>query len=428
VLALIVVTGCTAADRDDVQRERLFELGGYMHPEEFEATTLRRVDPETFLPAGRPLRLGDSITTRVVSPDRSTIAFGGVNFGEIIFVDPETLQRRVLRVTRERFRTLFVLSWPRRDKLIAASCRGTGKYGCFEERLWILDPTGHRPPRSLRLPSLPDVGYDPATRRTFGLVAGFKGRIRSSWLLVVEPDGAVRRIALPPLEGGVDARRPLGSHYVHPSLALDSRRRIAVVVGPYAPVAEIDLRTLRVRYHRVRGLDPTDRDIARERTREWTGTHNPNSSSTRRASVVRPGLVLVEVAESRLVARLRVRELGRRVLLDADTWRARPPQGMLERAQRAGPVWLANTRPATRKEFPPFRLVAYDDRARVVYRIDGRRDRLFTWRVGAGLLYAGRLDGSVTHVFDLSTGKLLGKVPPREFDFNVEPAAFRLIA
>lgn len=397
----------------------MFEPGEYQHREEFTASTLRRVDPATLLPVGKELRLGDSVTSRAASPDGSTLAFGGLNYGKLIYVDPSTMRRRSVRVTKERLRTVIAYSWPRRDVLVAGSCLNGGKWGCFENRLWIVDPTGRRPRRSLRLPAAPHVSYHPGTGRTFVLVSSFRGGIRPARMLVVEPDGRIRRLVLQAIVGGRDARRPFGAHYVGPSLALDRREGLAVIVGPDVPVAAVDVRTLRVRYHVVPGLDVPEAAIARDRPREWTGTHNPHSESARDAYAVRPGLLRVVMRETRLGPGYRVREQTRSVGLDLARWRLRP----LRSAEPAGPVWLANTRPADRREYPPFRLVAYDERGHVVYRIDGRRRRLYTWRSGAGLLYAGRMDGAMTHVFELATGKLIRKIPPRYISW--ETAVFR---
>jgi hypothetical protein len=198
-----------------------------------------------------------------------------------------------------------------------------------------------------------------------------------------------------------------------------------VVVGPRSPVAELDLRTLRLRYRRVRGLDPSEAEITRVGPREWTGTHNPHSTSARDASVLRPGLIRVHVRESRLVERWAVSEFGRSVVLDTHRWQVRRLRPT-ESADRVGDLMLVNSRPQG-KAFPPFRLEAYDRAGKMRYRIDGAPRRLFTWDLGAGLLYAGRTDGTMTHVFDASNGKLLRRIPPREFDFQFEQPVFRWI-
>ena len=122
----------------------------------------------------------------------------------------------------------------------------------------------------------------------------------------------------------------------------------------------------------------------------------------------------------------RVRELSRSVVLDSAAWRVRTPPGSTRGwLAPSGDVMLVNARPGSHKAFPPFRLLAYDRDGSVRYRLDGRRDRLFTWLVGDGLLYAGTRSGEMTHIFELGTGKLLRKVPPRELAFDLQPAAFR---
>lgn len=428
LVAVALVSGCSLGDEGDARRERIFELTTYLHADYFEASALRAVDPKTLLPTGRPLLLGDAVTSRVVSPDGRTFAFGGNNYGEIVLVDPATLKRRTVALTKARDRAVFVISWPRRNLLVAESCAYAGKSGCFEHRVWLLDPTSPRRRRALRLPGFAGSAYDPRTGRTVALISGFEGGIRASWLLVVDPDGRPRRIGLGRIHGGVDARRRGGAHYARPSLAFDSRRGIAVVVGPRSQVAELDLRTLRVRYHRVSGLDPAEADIARDRPRAWTGTHNPYSESAREAVALEPGLVRVSIRESRLVGDGRaVRELARTVVLDTRRWRVRDVRPT-EAGDRVGGLTLVNTRPQRDKVFAPFRLEAYDQQGRRRYQLDGGRRRLFTWQLGAGLLYAGTTSGSMTHVFDVSTGRLLRRIPPRELDFNFERAAFRWTA
>jgi hypothetical protein len=426
VVVVAALAGCSFGSEDDSRQERIFELATYSHAQYFTATALRAVDPKTLLPAGRPLQLGDSVTSRLLSPDRRALAFGGHNFGEIIFVDPATMRRRAVPLTKSPDRVVVLLSWPRRNLLIAESCRNAGKLGCFDERLWLVDPMSPRRRRSIPVPGISDSAYDPRTGMTIALIAGYRGGIRASRLLVADRHGRVRRIGLPPVPGGVDARRRAEAHYVRPSLALDSRRGLAVVVGPRSPVAEVDLRTLRVRYRRVPGLDPTEAAIARDRPREWTGTQNPHSESAREASLLESGRMLVHIGESRLANRYAVRELARTVVLDTRRWRVRELRP-LEAGTRVGDLTLVNTRPQD-KAFPPFRLAAYDRQGKLRYRLDGAPRRLFTWQLGAGLLYAGDTGGSMTHVFDVATGKLVRRIPPRELDFEVEPAAIRWTA
>lgn len=402
--AIVILAGCSGGGGGETTEEQIFELGEHLTEAGPVGNSLRRIDPTTMLPT-RALALGDFVNSRALSPDGRTMAFGAANDGRIVFVDLATMARRSVRITKAQYRSVWVLSWPTRRTLVAASCHDAGKFGCFETRLWRLDPTNPRERRSTALPAVPQATYDAGTKRTFLLV-------RARRVLVVEPDGRLRSVALGHAATG---------------LAVDTGRGEVIAVGPRVPVAAIDVRTLSVSYHRVRGLDPTDREIRRVEPREWTGTVSPHETSYRGIESFGGGRFLVQIHESRLTrGDGAVHELGRRAWLDTRRWQARPAPNAAWLEPEAGLV-IVHDRRRRNRSLEPSRLVAHEPDGDVRYRLDGRRDGLREWVVAAGLIYGGVSDGagSKTRVFDVATGRLLAKIPPRTLAWDNEPPAFR---
>lgn len=408
VLAVVALTGCSLGGGAEGTQDRLFELapqepGGEL---DFYGTSVRQIDPQTFLPVGRAVPLGDSATSVVVSPDRSTLAFGGTNFNEVVLFDTSSMRSRMLRLRRSGSHYVEVLSWPRPETLIAASCLPAGRSGCAAARLWILDPARPKSRRSLPLKHHPTADFDPRTGRTFLVVPGLRR------LLVGEPDGRLRSVPL--------RIRPA-------NFALDGRLGKGIAVAPRAPLAEIDLRTLTVHYRRVEGLDPSESEVDRASLEERRGTAAPENSSGRELWSLGRGRFVVLVREERPRGRFAARYLVRSLLLDTSDWRVtRSTVGFP--GHDPGGLLLRNVRPEDRsaRRARPFLLEARDGDGRLRYRLDGADRHLFTWRAGAGLLYAGRLDGNMTHVFDLASGKHLARIPPREIDYEPVPAILRL--
>jgi hypothetical protein len=93
-----------------------------------------------------------------------------------------------------------------------------------------------------------------AYRGGFVLVVGPKFAIGPSRLLVVAPDGHVRTVRLDQIRSGWQ-RSGSGAHFVahqwNAGLAVDPASRRAFVVQAGAPVAEIDLHRMSVRYHEL---------------------------------------------------------------------------------------------------------------------------------------------------------------------------------
>lgn len=408
LLAVVALTGCSLGSGAERTEDQLFELA----PQEpgagldFYGTSVRQVDPQTFLPVGRAVPLGDSATSVVVSPDRSTLAFGGNNFHEVVLFETSSMRSRMLRLRKSGSRYVEVFSWPRPETLIAGSCLPTGHSGCYSARLWILDPARPKSRQSFPLKHHPTADFDPRTGRTFLVVPGLRR------LVVAERDGRLRSLPL--------RIRPA-------TFALDGGLGKGIAVAPRAPLAEIDLRTLTVRYRRVEGLDPSEAEVARAPLQEHRGTAEPENSSGRDLWSLGRGRFVVVVREERARGRFAARYLVRSLVLDARRWHVtRSAVGFP--GHEPGGLLLRNVRAEDRsaRRARPFLLEARDGEGRLRYRLDGAGRRLFTWRAGAGLLYAGRLDGHMTHVFDLASGKHLARIPPREIDYEPVPAILRL--
>jgi hypothetical protein len=296
------------------------------------------------------------------------------------------------------------VAWPRPDLLVALGCLDAGKYGCIRNRLFLVDPTRLRRRASLDLDG-PSVGaYDGGSGRSVVLVTRPVQGLRPARLVVVERDGRVREVDLDRIVVGVDQRPRLGPDFRSAGLALDRGR--AIVAGARSPVAEVSLPTLRVRYHRVAGLDARPRLGA---ARAWTGTVAPQTLHERSLARVWPSVLAVTGGASTLERRGRgivVRYAEPRIrLLDTRTWSTRELPRAAE-GRRVGRLFVVSR---------PSGLVAYERSGAVRYRI---RLRSFTWSAFGDRIYVGGIDGRKTRVLDGRTGRLLRRVRPTE----VEPA------
>jgi hypothetical protein len=296
------------------------------------------------------------------------------------------------------------VAWPRPDLLVALGCLDAGKYGCIRNRLFLFDPTRLRGRASLDLEGPSVAGYDRGSGRSVVLVTRPIQGLRPARLVVVERDGHVREVDLDRIVVGVDHRPPLGPDFRSAGLALDRGR--AIVAGSRGPVAEVSLRTLRVRYHRVAALDAPPRLGP---ARAWTGTVAPQTLHERSLVRVWPGVLALTDAASTLTGRgrgvfVQYAEPGIR-LLDIRTWSTRE-LAHAQQGRRVGRLFVVSRPPG---------LVAYERSGAVRYRI---RLRSFTWSAFGDRIYVGGIDGTKTRVLDGRTGRLLRRVHRTE----VEPA------
>jgi hypothetical protein len=214
---------------------------------------LVRVDPVTLRPLpGRPVTPAGHNFGWSFSPDRSRLALGSdTPRAELRLVDLKRM--RVLGdVKLARTGSVFATAWAGGRRLLAVvvtpGCCGLGNTivtGVDTARLRVL--------WRRRLGGSLQAGE--RFRRSLVLVLGPPGRrIGGSRLVIVNADGRVSSAPLRDIRSGLGGSSGQGqdrfvSTIWNPGLAVDPSGARAFVVQEGAPVAEVDLRTRRVRYH-----------------------------------------------------------------------------------------------------------------------------------------------------------------------------------
>jgi hypothetical protein len=205
---------------------------------------------------GRRLSLGRHGAVWGVAPDGSLAVFGDGgdrDDGSVLVVDPRRLRRvGTVRLGRS-WQSPFAASWLGRSRVLLA---GVGVTGGPEGDLAtavvsVVDLAAGRVVARRRIVGEPLA----AGRLPDGLVLllGGAGSVGPARLVVVDGDGGVRTVRLPAIAAGFlvpqDRGPAVGAVRWQPGLAVDPAGRRAFVVGREAPVAEVDLRGLRVRWH-----------------------------------------------------------------------------------------------------------------------------------------------------------------------------------
>jgi hypothetical protein len=235
-------------------------------------------------------------------------------------------------------------------------------------------------------------------------------RVSPARLLIAEPTGVVHDIELTRILVGATKKRRL-PHSRGATLFVEGGR--AIVIGSRGLVAEVSLKSHRVRYHRLADLAVDAATLRHAPSRRWMGTMNPNSSEVVYLRKAWPGTVLVWSTASRLGNRgetVRTATVGR--LLDIRDWSTRT--FAYQSVEPAGAV-LIGAKPAEPYRGPTT-LLAYERSGAIRYRL--RFPAPVTYSTFGNRLYVGRIDGLKTTVYDARTGRLLHRVPPTE----VEPA------
>jgi hypothetical protein len=415
--ALVAVAlGCAEhGQRAQTRGTNVFELANYPFERrgyEGLGSSIREIDPNTLAPrTRRGLRLGGYTERWVFSPDRREAAFG-LEFGELVIVDLPKMELRARLRLGSPDVIVRPIGWPRPDLLFALVCRDAGKYGCFDNRLLLIDPKGPRQYASFELNGVANGAFDQRTRQSVVFVA--PERLHPARLLIAEQTGAIHEVQLTKLLVGQTAGRFPHERYAW--FGLDRGR--ARVIGTRGVVAEVSLQSRRVRYHRVAGLAVSRKALQRARAEPWTGTMNPFSDENVDATKAWPGILLVASSESELGNRGRtVRRVTTARFLDTTTWTARPARSPY--GQPAAGVLLVATGSIderAKRYRGPFALLAYERSGTVRYRLDF--DGPFTESAYGDWLYVGKIDGRKTRVYDARTGKLLRRIPATD----VEPA------
>jgi hypothetical protein len=210
---------------------------------------LVRVDPRTIQPRRPRLRLPDYATTHVFSPDGRTLALGSAGESAIYYVDTVHPRRLRRQTVVPGGMEVEVEAWPSASRLVAvATVTGTW-WAPHPSQLLLVDPQDGRVIRRTLL----HASVSQAIAGGGGRVALLVERSHPR-LVVVEPDGSawsrvLGRIGL----GGRDGTHVSGRYYRprrEAGLAADGQGRVFVAASD-RPLAEIDLRTRRVRYHDI---------------------------------------------------------------------------------------------------------------------------------------------------------------------------------
>jgi hypothetical protein len=203
---------------------------------------------------GKPLSLGVYSISHVVSPDGRTAVFGSQSDDRLRYVD--LVARRLSIGPRT---TAFAMAescgtdphlWSRSDRIIATGwCGDAHRTGA--STLVIVDPAGTAAIRTIGSGPLAKAGDavvlftspppGPFFERTFAR----EERLGLSRLLRIDADGSISAVTVRIRSGMRDARTLIR----WPGFAVRGHR--AVVVSEDEGTAEIDLRTLSVRYHDV---------------------------------------------------------------------------------------------------------------------------------------------------------------------------------
>ena len=200
---------------------------------------LVRLDRRTLAPVrGRRVRIGDQPGAWALSPDGSRLAIGS---GEALGVRIVDLRRmRRLGDVRTRNGSVSIVAWLTPRRIV----------GVEETGLFVVDPVRKRMLRSEPLDGFP---YGAARYGGSLVLLLSSGELGPARLALVDADGGVRSVVLDRILAGFrnpsgEPGGPLGESW-RPGLAVDAGGARAFVVGGGAPIAEVDLRSLTVRYH-----------------------------------------------------------------------------------------------------------------------------------------------------------------------------------
>ena len=210
---------------------------------------------------GRRLRLGQHGVAWAVAPDQSLALFtggGDRNDGRLLVVDPRRLRRLGTIRLGQWWEWPHAWSWLGRSRVVLAGSGVTqGPDGALNAVVvTILDPLGRRVLTQRRL-----AGELLASARLpdgLALLLGPPDRIGPARLAVVDANGGIRAVRLPGIAAGFQEPADwnsvgASSQRAQPGLAVDPAGRRAFVVAADAPVAQVELASLGVTWHRLEG-------------------------------------------------------------------------------------------------------------------------------------------------------------------------------
>jgi hypothetical protein len=235
-----------------------------------EHASLARLAPDSLepvsaavVPLGRRITgIGRSAYTWAFSPDGSKVAVGGRLLGGLRIVDvgPMSLVGR-------RGLPLEPLAWLAPRRLLAGE--QSNQYNA-PDTLVTFDPVARRVivRRALR-------GAIVRTARAgerLVLLVGATRRIRPARIVVADQQGRLRTVTLRRIAAGSAVTLgPHRSRIAYPALAADTQHGRVFVVGAAPLVAEVDLASLRVRYHALSGRAALKLTSGFARHARWLG-------------------------------------------------------------------------------------------------------------------------------------------------------------
>jgi hypothetical protein len=222
------------------------------------ATELARLDPRTLRPlSGGRLKLTGSWPMTAVAPNRSTAVLGS-EAGDLTVIDLVHLRQLGAVKTDLPGAAIFGWSWVGRSRLLLID---TSQQAATE--VLAVDVNARRPVRRQRLNGVVQ-GYARLPRGLALLVtrANEIGRAR---LVVSDANAGLRTVSLAEINAGfkqlddTDGSGPRMEQAV-PGIAADPTGRRVYVVPGNGPVAEVELASLEVTYHRLgRSASPWQR-------------------------------------------------------------------------------------------------------------------------------------------------------------------------
>jgi hypothetical protein len=296
--------------------------------------TLAELDPQTLVP-GRRVTAGPFGASWAFSPDGRRLALGGPE-GAVRFIDLRRM-RKLGDLRPEISGYVVALAWPSPNRLLALE-QWVGDATAQRTWLLVVDPLRRRLLDRRPLPGGVDE-VEEADGRIVAVVPPPE-RIGRARLAVVEPTGRIRCVVLREISTGSEyVRIEEALHVRKPGLALDPAADRAFVFSPGEPIAEVDLRDLRVSYHEQgasllsRLLDWLEPDALAKL---------PQMGSRRQALWLGDGLLAVSGADQELGDNGRYSESPAGLqLVDTTTWSVRTLDQRVSRIRLADDVLLA---------------------------------------------------------------------------------------
>jgi hypothetical protein len=355
--------------------------------------SLVRLDPRTLEPLdGRRVRLREPVERWAREPGGSGLAVVTRRGARLRFVD--TARMRAIGDLDTGARGLVAaLAWPRRDRLwlvlAAPACCATGT-----TTVVTVDPVRREVVSRRELPA--GLARAAATPDGAVLLLAPSTTIGTASLATVDDTGAVNGLRLAGTSAGLLPTEgvPFILRTRQPGLAVDAQRRRAYVVSSRPQLLEVDLRALRVRYHRLSPYrSPLDR--LRDLLEPPADAQQP-VGPTRVAAWLPPGLIAVSGHDSHV------------------SWR---PRGGVDHVARPAGLRLIDTRRwdvrTLDERAASFRtaegLIVTDGRGLAIHGPDGTVRVLEGRRVellGSAASLAYVRDGPRLHVVDLTSGRI----------------------